>query len=345
MKTEDSPHHIRGHIPAERHADADVVSRLHRSAEKLRFESRRILVAVSGGGDSVALLRGLVTLQTQLDFQILVAHFNHRWRGSESKADAEWVQSLANALKVMCITAEADTDTPCSEDTARRRRYDFLTQTARDHRCHFIATGHTADDQAETVLHHILRGTGITGLRGIPDIRPITGDIQLIRPLLDCSRSSLEQWLHSIDQDWRVDPANSDPGYTRNRIRTDLLPQLEKQFNPQVRRVLTTLAHQAGEVSQFIRALAEETLPGILLSSAPDSVRLDARALEQLSPVLLRETLVLLWQKQAWPLQDMGHSHWTSLAEVVTSGPAVSLPGRVEARLRGQLLVLTRRSV
>jgi len=344
MGTEDSLPPPRSAASVEPQTDSDIVSSLDRAAEILELESGRILVAVSGGGDSVALLRGLVTLQSRLNCRIFAAHFNHRWRGQESDTDASWVQTLADSLNVPYLTAAAETDLPCSEEAARLMRYDFLTRAAVENNCCFIATGHTADDQAETVLHHILRGTGLAGLRGIPERRRITDEIQIVRPLLDCSRTSLETWLHSIGQSWRTDPANSDPGYTRNRLRTELLPHLETQFNPQVRRVLTTLASQAGEVSRFLRELAEEALPDILLSVTPDSARLDARPLKQLPSVLLRETLILLWHRQAWPLQGMTHAHWTNLAGVVDSGSAVTLPGRIDARLRGELLVLSRHS-
>ncbi|MDA0589149.1 MAG: tRNA lysidine(34) synthetase TilS [Planctomycetota bacterium] len=322
-------------------------SQIEQSAKLLGITSARVLVAVSGGCDSVALLRGLHWLQTNLDVQLVVAHLNHGWRGAESDADAVWVEALAGSLEVNCHVERLDAKkealtTSASEESARRARYEFLTRAAAEHDCRFVAVGHTADDQTETVLHHILRGTGLAGLRGIAPARPLGENVTLVRPLLGIQREPLENWLSSIGQDWRTDRSNSDTDFTRNRIRNELLPLLEEQFNPQVRRVLATLAQQAGEVSGFVRELAEAALPDVVLSSAENSLRLDATALNRLPPVVLRESLILAWQSQNWPLQGMSFSHWEKLAEIATSGGTITLPGRIDGRLRGTLLVLTR---
>jgi len=343
---------------AETRPGASPLRQIGQAARNLSIESATLLVAVSGGCDSVALLRGLHELQVTLNLKLVVAHLNHGWRGEESDADASWVESLAAKLELPCVSescrpqreslaesaqpAATAAVNPASEESARRDRYEFLTRVAAEHSCQFIAAGHTADDQAETVLHHILRGTGLAGLRGIAPTRTISEGVALVRPLLEIRRADLENWLTTISQDWRTDRTNFDTSFTRNRIRNELIPLLESQFNPQVRRVLATLAQQAGEVSGFIRELAEAALPDVMLNATPDSIRLDAAALSRLPPVVLREALVLAWKNQNWPLQGMSFSHWERLAEVAASGGTITLPGNVDARLRSTLLVLTR---
>lgn len=343
---------------AEDRPGASPLPQIGQAARNLGIESATVLVAVSGGCDSVALLQGLHELKATLDLKLVVAHLNHGWRGEESDADASWVKALAAKLDLPCVSEScrptrdslADSTQPAttaavnstSEESARRDRYEFLTRAAAEHSCQFIAAGHTADDQAETVLHHIVRGTGLTGLRGIAPTRTISEGVALVRPLLEIRRADLENWLTTIGQDWRTDRTNSDTDFTRNRIRKELLPLLEEQFNPQVRRVLVTLAQQAGEVSGFVRELAEAALPDVVLNSTSDTIRLDAAALGRLPPVVLRETLILAWQNQYWPLQGMSFSHWEKLTEVALSGGTATLPGKVDARRRGTLLVLTR---
>lgn len=315
------------------------------AARKLGIESARVLVAVSGGCDSVALLRGLVDAQATLNLTLVVAHLNHGWRGEESQHDADWVRALADSLQLPSVIESAHQDEEAaSEESARRLRYEFLNRAASVHDCPFVAIGHTADDQAETVLHHILRGTGLSGLRGIPPTRSLADQATLVRPLLETPRSQLEDWLQAIGQDWRTDATNSDSRFTRNRIRHELLPLLADKFNPQIHRVLTTLAAQAGEASEFVRELAEQTLPEIVLSSTPDSIRLDTSRLSELPPIVRREALVLAWQRQNWPLQKMSFAHWEKLAEIAESGGMATLPGNVDVRIRGSMLVLTRDS-
>lgn len=337
------------------------VRKIRHAASDLGIESATVLVAVSGGCDSVALLRGLHKLRTTLGLKLVVAHFNHGWRGEESDADAAWVEALAEKLKLPCVCESRDSKrdplanstsnaatTPAgapSEESARRDRYEFLTRTALEHCCGFIAVGHTADDQTETVLHHILRGTGLAGLRGMAATRQLDNEVTLVRPFLECQRTELETWMRSISQDWRTDRTNANLDFTRNRIRHELLPLLEEQFNPQVRRVLSTLSCQADEASALVRTLAEEALPEVVLTSSADhpttdSIRLDSDALRRLPAVVRRETLVLAWKQQGWPLQSMSFSHWKKLAAIVESGGALTLPGNVDARLRGGLLVL-----
>ena len=190
-------------------------------------------VAVSGGADSVALLLLLLALREKLGIVLSVVHFNHKLRGKASDADEKFVAKLAAKHGLEFHTAsvyvakKATRERANLEDAARRARYDYFRSLAEAGTCARIAVAHTADDQAETVLAHILRGTGLAGLGGI---HPIAGVV--IRPLLNVRRSELRRFLGTQKQTWREDATNRDTKRMRARIRKKLLPLLEKQFQP-----------------------------------------------------------------------------------------------------------------
>jgi len=306
-----------------------------------------VLVALSGGPDSVALFRGLLSLRESAGIRLYVGHVNHRLRKRDSDADADWVRQVSETHDVPCDirtveTIPGSTSGESLEESARRMRYDLLTTAAQEAACSAIAVAHTADDQAETILHHLVRGTGITGLQGMPRTRRLSESVNLARPLLDVSRTDVEAWLSSIDQTARTDASNSDTTLTRNRIRHSLLPLLATDFNPQISRVLSTLAIQASELADFVGKNAAELVSDVRLVTTPDSVRIDCEAFRNQPIVLVREALRRIWQDQDWPQQRMGFREWQRLAEIAIEGGAVSLPERIDARRRGSLLVLTR---
>lgn len=219
----------------------------------------RIGVAVSGGADSVALLLLLLELQEKLGAVLSVVHFNHKLRGKASDADEKFVAKLAakHGLEFHCAFADvakkAREERANLEDSARRARYDYFRSLADSGACTRIAVAHTADDQAETVLAHLLRGTGLAGLGGI---HPVVGSI--FRPLLHVRRAELRAYLREKKQPWREDITNLDITRMRARIRTKLLPLLEKQFQPAIVEHLATLADLAREDEAFFEALLQE---------------------------------------------------------------------------------------
>ena len=221
----------------------------------------RIGVAVSGGADSVALLLLLVELRKQLGIVLSVVHFNHKLRGKHSDADEKFVAKLAEKYGFAFhggradIAARAKSKRANLEDTARRARYEFFAHLVGDGRVDKVAVAHTADDQAETVLAHILRGTGLAGLGGI---HPVVGNV--VRPLLGVRRAELRAYLTSKKQTWREDATNRDTTRMRARIRKKLMPLLEKQFQPAVVEHLATLAELAREDEAFLDALAIERI-------------------------------------------------------------------------------------
>ena len=188
-------------------------------------------VAVSGGGDSLALLRLLEVLRLDLGITLIVVHFNHRLRGAESDKDANFVAELARTRKFEFVIGSDDVAAIAEqngwnlEDAGRRLRYGFFQRLVEEGRATRIAVAHTADDQAETVLAHIMRGTGPAGLAGI---HPVIGPV--VRPLLEFRREELRSYLREIGQTWREDLTNKDLLRTRARIREQLLPLLQSDF-------------------------------------------------------------------------------------------------------------------
>ena len=219
----------------------------------------RMGVAVSGGADSVALLLLLLELRKKLGIVLSVVHFNHKLRGKASDADEAFVAKLAakHGLEFYSVSIDvakkAKDERANLEDTARRARYDYFRSLVVSGTCTKIAVAHTADDQAETVLAHLLRGTGLAGLGGI---HPVAGPV--IRPLLGFRRSDLRRFLRAQKQTWREDATNRDTKRTRARIRRKLLPLLERQFQSGIVEHLRTLAELAREDEAFLDAFAEE---------------------------------------------------------------------------------------
>ena len=233
-----------------------------REAATLRAGDR-VGVAVSGGADSVALLRLLLTLRAELGITLAVAHLNHSLRGEESDADAEFVRELAHSTGVEFLVSKVDVGREAErngwnlEDAARRLRYEFFQRLVAEKRVTRIAVAHTADDQAETVLARVIRGTGLTGLGGIyPEVRVV------VRPLLGVRRRELREYLQSKGQTWREDSSNQDLRRTRARIRSQILPRLESEFSPQIVRRLNELARLAREEEVFWSALVQERYAG-----------------------------------------------------------------------------------
>lgn len=353
--SESLPHTTHDRQPAEVAELPPFLKALLAGATSCGLADCRVLCAVSGGADSVALLTALLRLREKARIEVVVAHLNHHLRGAESDADAHWVLDLCQTLQVPCVVRSLDvsqraaTHNETIEEAARHLRYAALIEIAMEQRCRFVATGHNADDLVETVLHHIVRGTGLSGLRGMPRTRVLASsseaqpEVVLARPLLSVTRSEIEQWLSGERLSFRHDATNSDSAFTRNRIRNELLPLLERDFNPQVRKSMLTLATQAGEVSDWLTDAATQLGKRACLDALPDVLRINVEALQSEPRCLVRETLRVLWQSNQWPLQRMTYQHWNQLAElVVADAGSLNLPGNVIARRRKKLLVLER---
>lgn len=281
------------------------------------------VVAVSGGGDSVALLRVLHDLAPGLGLTLTVAHLDHGARGAEGQADARFVAELAGRLGLPCDLGRW---TPSRaghfEADARRARYAWLAEVARARGASAVAVGHTREDQAETVLHRLLRGTGPRGLAGMPARRPLEpgGPTWLVRPLLDVPRAALRAELARLGQSYREDPTNLDRARTRARLRHDLLPRLAADYNPRVVDALARLGHLAGRADRGWRFCLESLAATAVLRAGPGSIVLDREALRALPPFVRAELIRHAWRAQGWPEAGMGHGRWLRLARRARAG-------------------------
>ena len=211
-----------------------------------------VLCALSGGGDSVALLITLTELRSELDFSLCAAHFNHGIRGAEADRDQEFSRALCEKLNITLFTATEDIPRIAKEngegleECARNRRYEFLFETAKKQNCPKIATAHHATDNTETVLFHLIRGSGINGLGGIAPKR----EDGVIRPLLCVSRTEVDEFLQKREQDFVTDSTNADTDMTRNFIRHNMLP-LVSALNPAADRAISRLSDSAREDEEY----------------------------------------------------------------------------------------------
>ena len=326
----------------------DFLGLLRDGLDKCGCRKTRILAAVSGGADSTSLLRGLAELASESQNEILVGHVDHSLRGRVSQEDAQWVDHLCHNLGVPVESVRRDVPAIASrsrighEEAARKARYETLERIAATHGCSQIALAHTADDQVETVLHHWVRGTGISGLRGMRRTRQLDSGAILVRPMLEVTRSQVLAYLRQLGQDYRTDRTNDDLTKSRNRIRQRLLPLLEDEFNPSIRNGVIRLAQQAADIEDVFDALCEPLLKNSLQDVTESIVRVDCDVLSRQPRHLIRECLARLWRELGWPRKSMGFAEWDRLAELCLDSGTTVLPGNVHAFRRGTLLILER---
>ena len=324
----------------------DFRSKLAAAFLPATWQDVSVLVAVSGGADSVALLRGLVELKGNSGSgRLIAAHFNHRLRGAESDADEAFVCDLANRLEVSLEIGRSESPTGSTGDgleaAARAARYEFLTTTAQRVGARYVLTAHTADDQVETILHRILRGTGISGLAGIPRARELAPGISLLRPLLAVTRNEVLAYLASATQPFREDSSNASLAFTRNRIRRELLPLLEKEYAPALRSALLRLSKLAEENQEYLGTVLEPLLSQHVQQRS-GTVAINCTPLASVHRHLLRELFLRIWSDQNWSQQDMTLGKWDQLAAIVQNpaADALTLPGGIRAERTGGQLTL-----
>jgi tRNA(Ile)-lysidine synthase len=329
-----------------------------RTLRALADASSGVVIAVSGGADSVALVRGLdAARDLQSPVPLVLAHLNHQLRAQVSDADEEFVVALHKQLTqagrpnlVLCRTrrdmaSQARAARSNLEAFARRERYRWLAQVAREHDIRYIATGHTANDQAETVLHRLVRGSGLRGLRGIAARRQLDRGRTLLRPLLSATRANIIAYLQEIKQPYREDASNSDPRFTRNRIRHELLPYLAEHYNPAVVRVLAGLAEQADDAYRIEESAALALLSDAEQRRAGGLLIFDLHSLLTAPRHRVCEMFRLVWMREKWPLSGMDRTAWERLASVVFDGlSAVHLPGGLQVRRCERVVQIGRKS-
>jgi len=296
------------------------------------YADLKLGVAISGGPDSVALLRALVTLAPARRLHLTALHVNHGLR-AEAGQEQDLVARLCQQWQIPLRIKEL---TPLQKKTgmeawAREERYAFFHSMKTEQGLDYIATAHTQDDQAETVLFHILRGSARRGLAGIPPVR----EGWLMRPLLDCSRREIMTYISKRQLPYATDPSNADVRYTRNRIRHRLLPLLEQEFSPQVRRHLVSLAKTTREEEGWLEELATNACTRVEEKADVLSVpKLQAE------PRALRQRILRHWVERK--TYDLGVYHLTRLAQLSEEKAqgTIQLPGNIHVVREGEHLVI-----
>ncbi|MFM7057796.1 MAG: tRNA lysidine(34) synthetase TilS [Planctomycetota bacterium] len=307
-----------------------------------------LLVAVSGGLDSMVLLQATADLARRAPRPVAATHLNHNLRGAASVQDADLVRQSTARLGVQlfegCLSAgelEADS-TGSLEDAARQARLKFLKCTAEEQRFPVVLTAHHAADQAETVLHNILRGSGLKGMRGIPVSRTLGPSVRVLRPLLDVSKQELQRFAREQSIAFAVDETNTDPRFTRNRIRHELLPRLREQFNPTIDEAILRLAEQSAELLDVADGLADEVLHKAVLQEDERSCRLSVVELSEVTDAILRHALVRLWDRRGWPRQHLRAAHWHRAAALVRGSGSSDFPGGMRLLSSGGVMRILR---
>lgn len=315
----------------------DLLYRVFDNIKRHRMVERgcKVLVAVSGGPDSVAMLHLLNLLKDELGITLHVAHLNHMFRGAEAEGDALFVADLAERYRLPAtieardVPAYRDENRLSGELAARQVRYRFFQETARQVGASRVALAHQADDQAETILINFLRGAGATGLKGIPPVR----EGFYIRPLLTVRRREIERYCKEMSLPFRRDSSNLKPVYARNRIRLNLMPLLEQEYNPGLVSTLFRLGEICREEDSYLEEQAGRFYREALEETGAGRVVLRLDVLGDMPLALQRRVLRRAWQALTGEMKDLAFQHTEAILDLCggTTGSRTVLPGKVLA--------------
>lgn len=340
-------------IPADGESAREWMLRPLREACRLRaFSGGPIVVGVSGGADSVGLLHAFVhgdvlpRLGVGRRRKVIVAHAEHDLR-EDAALDRRFAEGLARDMglefvtkRIACRDAAMETGEGI-EAAARRLRYAFLAEAAGDAGARAVVVAHSADDQAETILHAVLRGTGLAGLGGMPAMRELVEGISLVRPMLGIGRSAVRGYLAACGQAWRDDPTNADESFARNFLRHAVLPKVVDGPYPAAVASIRRLGRRAAGIARAVATAADLLLDEHSRREADGTIVLDPRRLSQLDRQMLGEIFVQLWKREGWPRRDMTARHYLRLAKMLRlagtlggdrSARPIELPGGIRCR-------------
>ncbi|MFA5500623.1 MAG: tRNA lysidine(34) synthetase TilS [Candidatus Omnitrophota bacterium] len=325
-----------------------------------------VLVAVSGGPDSIFLLKALDFLQKKLKLKkIIVCNLDHGIRGKESSEDSYFVRKLAeeHGLGFIHKKISVPDQKPKElsiEETAREERYKFFAAAAKAVKADVIATGHTMDDQAETILMRIIKGASLKGIIGISPSRPV-GSVRVVRPLFDLEKKEIEDYLDERSIAYRIDSTNLEPIYFRNTVRKEILPYLEK-YNPRLRRVLCSLAEHLREDYEFIQEAKENAIRNIPPLAGPrqarsatggapnaqrnSNVEIKLKDLIVQPKALQKEILRDLLERSGGEVKRLSFRHWKELERLIAhkgKGSSLDLPGDIRITRTSSFLAFQKR--
>ena len=320
----------------------------HLKQSQLIFPGEKILVACSGGPDSVALFYLLVCIQKKWNLRLGLLHLNHRFRGRASNGDERFVAGLAKKYRVPVyserrnIRAFAKKEKYSEEEAARLARYEFFSRRARKYKIKKIVTAHTQDDQAETVLMRLFQGTGLRGLCGIREILQ-QGQVKLVRPLLSFSKKEILVYLKQNQISFRDDRTNHSVRYLRNRIRLKLIPWLEKEINPQVQRALARVPESLREEAGVLAQMEEAAWRRVFLGKKGRAIILSRKRFENY-PAPLQFRILERGLKKLDAKSGLGFEAWQRLRpHLKLTVTRQSLPKDIDLSLTLSKLMLCKR--
>ncbi len=307
-----------------------------------------VVIGVSGGPDSVALVHVMHLLRHQLGIKIIVAHLDHRLR-RESPKDRKFVEEFSKRLGLVCVCAQAPlrhSQKGSLEDWARQQRFDFLIGVARRYKADAVLLAHTADDAAETVLMRILRGSGLLGLRGIHQKRDIHG-VTFVRPFLSVEKAKILKYLKKEKLPYRIDKTNLKTDFFRNKVRLKLLPLLAKEYSPNIRHLLVNLSESASVDYDLLTGQAQALWDKAAERSSVSEARLNCKVLTKAHPALQRMVLRMAFKHIKGDLKRLTFDHVCHLEALLKSPlkrTAVDLPDGITVMKAGGYLEFKRRS-
>lgn len=254
----------------------------------------KIVIGVSGGPDSICLLHVLYGLKEKLGIEIVVAHVNHMLR-DVADLETEYVQSFCKKLGIECYVKKADileiskTQKKGTEEVGRQVRYDFFDEVAKKTNSNKIATAHNSNDRAETVILNILRGSGLSGLKGIEPIR----DNKYIRPLINTDRQDIENYCNDNKLEPKYDKTNNENIYTRNKVRNTVIPYIKKEFNPNIIKTINRLSSLATEENEYLQAITKQKFENLLIEKT-ENIILDLHKFNSLNLVIKRRLILYI---------------------------------------------------
>jgi tRNA(Ile)-lysidine synthase len=326
-----------------------MIKRVHNTIEKysLLEKGDRVVVALSGGPDSTALLIVLDALSREMDLELIVAHFNHGLRGRQSNADEKFSRDLAKKMGLPFCCARMDKKSNkkgiSPEDFYRRQRYNFLNKVAQNNRVQKIALGHNLQDQAETVLLNLLRGSGLEGLKGFLPKR----DGKIIRPLMEISREEIISFLDKSGISYCRDSSNENMIYLRNQIRGDLIPYLKEKYNPKIEENLARMADILRVEDAFIQKQVEKALRSRFVQQNQKRIIFKMGFLNKLSSAIRWRLFKTILEDFSPAKNGITFLHVMSvdnLTQKSETGKKIVLPFKIEARREYDNVILERKT-
>ena len=318
------------------------------AAHDLLCDESVVVAAVSGGADSVAMASAL---RSTGRYRVHVAHVHHNLRGADADGDAEFVRDMAEGWGLPFSLERIDTPALARgwgvgiEEAARRGRYDILASVAGRVGADAVAVAHHADDQVETVLHRIVRGTHLRGLCGMAPRRPLAEGVRLVRPLLWARRAEVEDYCRRQELPWRTDHTNRQTEMTRNFIRHELLGLLRERLNPRTDEAVLRLASAAGEAQAALEDMAGRVFERACGRQRADQIILRAAPLKKAHPLVAAMALRRALAAIGAPEQSLGQDRFRELLGLLTGDPvAVDLPGGIRAEAQGRSIRISRRA-